>query len=69
MNCKDYLDKLADHNERVPNPVKQATLGVRTKTLRRKLKLKAKDPLEYRGIAIKCIGSQKWRNESAGQSA
>lgn len=61
MSVKDVLDKLADWREKSNPGVTVATVDVRTKTVRRALKLKAKDPLEYRGLKIVCRGSKKWR--------
>lgn len=59
MSFIDDLEKLIEWR----SPVKRVTLAVRTSTVRRKLKIKAGQPLEYKGIAITCVGSKRWRHE------
>lgn len=45
------------------------TVAVRTETVRRALRLSKKDPLVFRGLAIRCLGSRKWRLEHPGEAA
>lgn len=50
------------------NPsIKAMTVAAREATVRRALKIKKKHPLEYGGLAIRCVGSRSWRNEHQGQ--
>jgi len=69
MSAKATLDRFIEWRN-VSNPgITTATVAVRTKTLRKALGLKAKDPLVYRGLAIKCVGSKRWRYEHPGEPA
>ena len=41
--------------------VEHVTLAVTEKTVRRKLRLKKAEPLQYKGLSITCIGSRASR--------
>jgi hypothetical protein len=53
----EYLPKLARFG------VGQITIALTEKYVRRKLGLKADEPLKYGSIPLKCIGSERWRKK------
>jgi hypothetical protein len=61
MSIKSQLDKIAEFNALSGNRLESAIVAAIESTVRRALKLKKKDPLKYRGLRIKCIGSKAWR--------
>jgi hypothetical protein len=63
MNVKDVLDRFADWREKNRPSIVTATVAARETTVRRRLRLKKKDPLVYRRLKIRCIGSKRWRDE------
>lgn len=62
MSFLEDLDKLASHIEIACPSVKVVTVAVTEKTARRQLKIKKAEPLVYRGLELKCIGSKRHRN-------
>lgn len=48
--------------------IDQATVAVLPSTARRTLKIKKADPIVYRGVTLKCIGSKGWRNANGGKA-
>jgi hypothetical protein len=68
MSVVDVLDRFAKWRD-VSNPgVVTATVAVRSETLRRALRLKKGEPLVYRGLSIRCVGSKRWRAEHPGET-
>lgn len=61
MSVKSDLDRIVEFNKISGNKLSHATVAAVEKTVRRVLKLKKKDALEYRGLTITCIGSKAWR--------
>lgn len=41
--------------------IDHAVLNVTEKTARRRLNIKKPEPLIYKGMTLKCIGSKRWR--------
>lgn len=58
------LDKFADYRDISRPSVSSVTACVTERYARRALKLKKDAPLEYRGLHLKCIGSQRWREDN-----
>lgn len=59
------LDKFADYRDISRPSIKEATVAVTETYARRRLKLKKYQPLVYRGLSLRCIGSKQWRDEHA----
>lgn len=59
MSFAKHLPKMARFG------VPRITLACTEKYARRVLKLKKDKPLEWQGIPLNCIGSEKWRKEQA----
>lgn len=64
MGFKRDVDKLVDYVAVSRPSVDTVTVAVTEKTARRALKLKKKDPLVYRGMSLRCIGSRRYRLEN-----
>lgn len=56
------LRKFADYRDISRPSIRTATVCVTESYARRKLGLKKGDPLIYRGLQLKCIGSVLWRS-------
>lgn len=41
--------------------IAEATVAVSEQYARRKLRIKRDQPLEYRGLRLRCIGTKAWR--------
>lgn len=63
MSFIQELDQFANYIATARPEIAQATVAVTEKTARRALKLKKAEPLVYRGLALKCVGSKRWRYE------
>lgn len=59
MSFAKHLPKMARYG------VPRITLACTEKYARRVLKLKKDKPLEYQGIPLVCIGSERWRKDQA----
>jgi hypothetical protein len=69
MSVKDVLDRLANWRD-VSNPrVVSATVAAREATVRRALRIKKAEPLVYRGLTLRCVGSKRWRADHPGEVA
>jgi len=64
MGFKEVLDQFATYRETARPSIDKATVSVTEAYCRRKLRLRKKDPLVYRGLTLTCIGSKKWREEN-----
>jgi hypothetical protein len=64
MSVKDVLDRFADWRDKNRPSINSATVSARTATVRRMLKIKKDQPLVYRGLALRCIGSKAWRDKN-----
>jgi siroheme synthase len=69
MSVKTVLDRFADWRDKSNPAITEATVSVREATARRVLRLKKGDPLIYRGLSIRCVGSPRWRRENPGVKA
>lgn len=58
---KTTLDRFCDYREVSSPSVTHATFDVIERTARKVLRLKKRDPLIYRGLALTCRGSRAWR--------
>jgi len=65
MSFLDDLKAFVANVERDELDIRVATVAVLPETARRRLKLKKADPLFYGGMALRCIGSQRWRDTKA----
>ncbi len=63
MSFVTELDEFTNYIATARPSIRTATVAVTEKTARKVLKLKKKDPLEYKGLTLKCVGSKRWRNE------
>lgn len=63
MSFKKQLDEFTAYIATARPSISTATVAVTEKTARRVLKLKKNDPLQYKGLTLKCVGSKRWRNE------
>jgi hypothetical protein len=55
------LRKFADYRDVSRPSISEATVCVTEQYARRKLRIKKDQPLVYRGLRLKCIGSKLWR--------
>jgi hypothetical protein len=69
MSVKDVLDRFADWREASNPRVQSATIAAREATVRRALRIKKAEPLVYRGLTLRCVGSTRWRYEHPGEQA
>jgi hypothetical protein len=69
MSVKATLDRFADWREASNPAVTAATIAAREATVRKALRLKKREPLVYRGLALRCIGSREWRANHPGEKA
>lgn len=60
-NFVEALNHFADYRDISAPSVNHATVDVTEKYARRRLKLKKKDPLVYRGLSLTCRGSRAYR--------
>jgi len=67
MSFIKTLDRFCDYVEVSRPSIKDAVISVTERHARNTLKIKKKDPLVYRGLTLKCIGSQRWRNDHQQQ--
>lgn len=63
---RHHLEAFIDWCEKHHSGIKTIAIPVRTTTCRQILKLKKKEPLIYRGIALVPIGSTRWRRSNPG---
>jgi hypothetical protein len=66
---KAVLDAFADWRERNNPNVTAATVAARETTVRKALGIKKREPLVYRGLTLRCIGSRRWRIGHPGEKA
>jgi hypothetical protein len=62
-NFKQVLDGYIDWLDQFKPTIESATIAVTERYARRRLYIKRKEPLVYRGLQLKCIGSKAWRIE------
>lgn len=60
-NFVEALNHFADYRDTAKPSISHATVDVTEKYARRRLKLKKKDPLVYRGLSLTCRGSRAYR--------
>jgi hypothetical protein len=63
MAFLDELNEFIDYANKARPSVSTATVAVTERTARKVLRLKKAEPLAYRGMALKCIGSRRYRRE------
>lgn len=63
MSVKDVLDRFADWRDASNPSVTAATVAAREATVRKALRIKKREPLVYRGLTLRCVGSKRWRYE------
>jgi hypothetical protein len=56
------LNDFAEWREMCRPSIGVATVAVTERYARRKLRIRKSEPLEYRGLTLKCIGSKQWRS-------
>lgn len=69
MNVKASLDTFADYIKTARPSIAHATVDATEKYVRQVLSIKKKEPLVYRGLALTCRGSKKWRYEQSYKQA
>ena len=62
------LERFADYRDRAQLAIDSAAVAVTEKYARRVLKVKKPEPLVYRGLRLRCIGSKRWRDENQGEN-
>lgn len=67
MCFKTELDNFVEYIKTAKPDISHATVDVTERYARKKLKVKKKDPIVYRGLALSCRGSKKWRYEQDRQ--
>lgn len=55
------LNRFADYRDISRPSIHKATIAVTERYARRVLKLRKREPMVYRGLALTCIGSPQWR--------
>jgi len=58
------LHRFADWRDHAKSPINTATVEVTERYARRKLRLRKSEPLVFRGLCLKCIGSKAVRQEA-----
>jgi hypothetical protein len=61
MGFLKILNDFARYREVSRPSITTATIAVTERYARRVLRLKKADPLVYRGLELKCVGSKRWR--------
>jgi hypothetical protein len=56
------LESFAEWREKNRPGIAIATVAVTERYARRKLRIRKREPLQYRGLTLKCIGSKLWRD-------
>ena len=71
MGFVAVLKRFAAYRDISRPSITVATVCVTEQYARRKLRLRKDEPLVYRGLRLRCIGSQLWRNRhyAAGKEA
>lgn len=69
MSVKDVLDRFADWRDASNPQVVSATVLAREATVRKALRIKKAEPLVYRGLTLRCVGSKRWRYAHPGETA
>lgn len=64
MSFIQELDQFVDYVATARPSIKTVTVAVRERTARRALKLKKCEPLAYKGLELRCIGSKRWRSDN-----
>lgn len=64
MNFIETLEQFRDYTKKSGRPIKTAVAAVTERYARRRLRVKAPEPLQYQGIKLRCIGSKRWRQEN-----
>lgn len=68
MSFMKTLEQFADWREKFRPSITIATLSVCPETARRKLRIRKGEPLEYRGLKLRCVGSKLWRERRAAMA-
>lgn len=63
MGFLKVLRSFADYCDKGKLAVEVATVSVTEQYARRVLGVKKDQPLVYRGLKLKCVGSKRWRME------
>lgn len=61
MNFRRQVDRLCGWRKTAASRIEGVTVEVTERYARRVLRLRAGDPLVYRGLELRCIGSRRWR--------
>lgn len=61
MAFRRELDRLCDWRRTSGSRMPGVTVEVTEPYARRVLRLRRRDPLVYRGLELRCIGSRRWR--------
>lgn len=59
------LQRFLEWRDHSKSQINAATVEVTEQYARRKLGIPKDQPISYGGLALKCIGSKKWREEHA----
>lgn len=62
MGFMRALNDFAEWRAKCRPSISVATIAVTERYARRKLRLRKRQPLEYKGLTLKCIGSKAWRD-------
>lgn len=61
MSFIDKVEQFADYRAKVKLDLDSVTVAVTPKYARKKLCIGKDDPLVYKGLTLRCIGSKRWR--------
>lgn len=61
MGFVKLLREFADYRDKGRPSIDVATVAVTEPYARKVLKVKKDEPLVYRGLRLRCIGSKRWR--------
>jgi hypothetical protein len=59
------LGRFADWRDHAKSKIDTATVEVTEQYARRRLGIRKDEPLVYRGLTLRCIGSKLWREDHA----
>lgn len=61
MNFRRQVDRLCAWRKPAGSRIEGVTVEVTEGYARRVLRLRKHDPMVYRGLELRCIGSRRWR--------
>lgn len=65
MGFVKVLREFADYRDSARPQIDTATVAVTERYARRVLRVKKDQPLIYRGLTLKCVGSKAWKERQA----